>query len=152
MRRELSSLEQEQASKTPDVSAVRKELATLRLELSNVKEEGESLEHRLGEERSQRRLRLAREDERVKAAVAAAEEALARQEVQHANRREDARAMYAVRSTFAAFAPFLFRPLDSQPHPHSVLCPLPLPHLLDRSHTHPRQGCLAAQQEGRNGA
>ena len=108
MRRELSSLEQEQASKTPDVSAVRKELATLRLELSNVKEEGESLEHRLGEERSQRRLRLAREDERVKAAVAAAEEALARQEVQHANRREDARAMYAVRSTFAAFAPFLF--------------------------------------------
>jgi len=108
LRRELSSLEQEQASKTPDVSAVRKELATLRLELSNVKEEGESLEHRLGEERSQRRLRLAREDERVKAAVAAAEEALARQEVQHANRREDARAMYAVRSTFAAFAPFLF--------------------------------------------
>ena len=99
MRRELSSLEQEQASKTPDVSAVRKDLSALRQELASVKEEGEALEHRFGEDRAQRRLKLAREDERVKAAVAAAEEALARQEVQHANRREDARAMYAVRTT-----------------------------------------------------
>jgi len=102
-RRELANLEEEQAAKAPDLAAARKHLSSLRLEHSGVKQEGEALEHGAADERTRRRTKFARDEERLLADLAAAEEALARQEVQGANRREDARAMYAVRSCGGCF-------------------------------------------------
>ena len=96
LRREKASLDEEHAAKAPALAAVRQQLTALRLELAGVKQEGEALEQRYGEERGRRRGKFAREEERLRAELADAEEALARQEVRAANRREDARAMYAV--------------------------------------------------------
>jgi len=96
-RRELASLDEEQATKAPELSEIRKHLTALRLELSGVKQETEALDDSAVEAKSRRRTKFVRDEERLKADLSTAEEALARHEIQAANRREDARAMYAVR-------------------------------------------------------
>lgn len=73
---------------------MRSQLAGLRMELANLKEDSESGEHRFNQERSRRRALAAREEERIAFETRAAEEALAMQEVAVANKREDARHMY----------------------------------------------------------
>jgi len=106
-KRELANLEEEQATKAPELTAVRKQLTSLRMEVAGVKQEGESIEARFNEERTRRRTKFAREEERLMAELASADEALSRQEVHVANRKEDACAMYAVR----VFVLSLARPL-----------------------------------------
>lgn len=64
-----------------------------------MKEEGDSIDHKCNEERHHRKMKFSREEEKLLTAAGEAEKSLSQQEVQIANKKEDARAMYAVSST-----------------------------------------------------
>ena len=94
-RKEVTRLEEAQKDKKDELVDAKNRLSALRTELKQVEEEVENTELRNNEELNQHQRQASREYQQLLEEEASAKEALHREEVAAANRKDDAIAMYA---------------------------------------------------------
>ena len=94
-RKQVTYLESQERDKKADLQEARTRLSALRTELKQVEDEVENTELRNNQELSQHQRRSSREYQQLIEEETDAKEALHRDEVGHANRKDDARSTYA---------------------------------------------------------
>ncbi len=94
-RKQCAYLENQERDKKSDLAEARTRLSTLRTELKQVEDEVNNTELRHNQELSQHQRRCSREYQQLVEEEGMTKEALGREEVAIANRKDDARSMYA---------------------------------------------------------